>query len=120
VEYRYYTGDNAITEMPDGKLVRGWVYQQMWGSYGWPGRYLTSFFHSITDATIDYADTDVEKIWSSIQHVRCRLSFPFGHEIMLARAVRCGVEAQSRYFTGGVRAADGIPYRKHTGPCFPP
>ena len=63
--------------MPDGKIVHGWVYREHWGGtrdgsggYGWHGRYLTAFFHSITDETISYAETDVEKLWVSIQHVR--------------------------------------------------
>eukprot|EP01047_Picozoa_sp_COSAG01_P004318 COSAG01_NODE_142_length_24198_cov_8.924893_7_plen_710_part_00 len=67
----YYLGamGEIAMEMPDGQIVHGWVYRQMWGSYGWPGRYLTSFWHSITDETAEHAETDVEKIWSSIQHV---------------------------------------------------
>ena len=79
---RYLFGDMSVTEMPDGEIVHGWVFRQ-WGTYayGWPGRYLTAFFHSITDDTINYAQTDLEKVWVSIQHVRSSRLFLFGHRL---------------------------------------
>jgi len=92
----YLFGDISTTEMPDGRLVRGWVYRQEWGSYGWGGRYLTSFFHSITDDTISYAETDIEKFWVSIQHVLYEMFMAYLTGVFAGEVI-VGNAAQQKY-----------------------
>lgn len=92
----YIFGDLSETEMPDGTIIRGWVYRQHWGSYGWGGRYLTSFFHSITDDAMSYAETDTEKLWVSIQHVLYELFMAYLTGVFAGEVI-AGNVAQQRY-----------------------
>ena len=59
------------THLPDGTVLYGWVREMGWdtSSYRWPGRYLHSFFLSITDKGDESAQTDTEKMWTSMQHM---------------------------------------------------
>lgn len=65
----YLFGDITTSDRPDGTVLYGWVYRQQWGAYGWTGRYLYSFFLSITDETSGYAETDAELMWTGTQHI---------------------------------------------------
>ena len=91
----YLFGDMSETWLPDGTLVRGWVYRQGWtySELRWPSRYLTAFFHSITDDTIGYAQTDFEKAWTSFQHVvyeafMAYLTGVFAGEVIMGNAAQ--------------------------------
>ena len=112
----YMIGEGTTTMLADHTLIHGWVYRQEWGQTGWGTRYITSLFRersavagsidrgevltccgcltdSTTDFAMEFAETDWEMIWVSLQHVvyeafMAYLTGVFAGEVIVGNAAK--------------------------------